>query len=155
MYSVDRLLSYGQVHWMFVHRCSIFKCAILSGLLWRRNGVSIDDITWSTKTFIVIYIWCVLQEPAKIENNKYFCCCCCKSGPLTLVTQLPASGYVPGQIIPMIIEVDNASKNPISRVVCELIQVGIISINVGCLGVYLSCWFEFISCSVNCFDRLV
>ena len=72
-------------------------------------------------------VW--LQEPVKIENNKYFCCCCCKSGPLTLVTCLPARGYVSGQIIPMTIEVDNASKVPVSYVVCELLQVGIISLN--------------------------
>lgn len=62
------------------------------------------------------------REPVKIENNKYFCCCCCKSGPLTLVTHLPARGYVSGQIIPMTIEVDNASKVPVSNVVCELLQ---------------------------------
>jgi hypothetical protein len=43
------------------------------------------------------------------------------------VTHVPARGYVPGQSIPMTIEVDNASKIPISGVVCELIQVGIIS----------------------------
>jgi len=64
-----------------------------------------------------------------MENNKYFCCCCCKSGPLTLVTHVPATCYVPGQSIPMTTEVDNASKIPISGVVCELIQVGIISFN--------------------------
>jgi hypothetical protein len=65
----------------------------------------------------------------KIENNKYFCCLCCKSGPLTLVTHLPARGYVPGQSIPMTVEVDNASNIIVSCVVCELLQVGIISLN--------------------------
>jgi hypothetical protein len=38
---------------------------------------------------------------------------------------------VPGQSIPMTVEVDNASKTPISHVVCQLIQVGIISRNLG------------------------
>ncbi|GFG28507.1 hypothetical protein Cfor_03631 [Coptotermes formosanus] len=63
------------------------------------------------------------REPVKVENNKYFCCCCCKSGPLTLVTYVPARGYVPGQSIPMIIEVDNASNITVSGVVCELRQI--------------------------------
>jgi hypothetical protein len=36
---------------------------------------------------------------------------------------------VPEHSIPMTIEVDNASKITISGVVCELIQVGIISLN--------------------------
>jgi hypothetical protein len=66
-----------------------------------------------------------LQESVKNENNKYFCCFWCKSGPLTLVTHLPARGYVPGQSIPMTIEVDNASNVNISEVVCELQMVGV------------------------------
>jgi hypothetical protein len=78
-----------------------------------------------------------LQEPVKIENNKYFCCWCCKSGPLTLVTHVPARGYVPGQSISITTEVDNASKISISGVVCELIQVGIISLNLGHLFICL------------------
>jgi len=71
----------------------------------------------------------LLQEPLKIENNKYFCCCCCKSGPLTLVTHVPARGYVPGQSIPMTVEVDNASNVAVTGVVCELVQVGKIFFN--------------------------
>ena len=33
---------------------------------------------------------------------------------------------MPGQSIPMTVEIDNVSTTPISGVVCELIQVGII-----------------------------
>jgi hypothetical protein len=66
-----------------------------------------------------------LQEPVKIENSKHFGWRCCKSGPLTLVTHVPAGGYVPGQSIPITIEADNASKIIISGVICELIQVGL------------------------------
>ena len=42
---------------------------------------------------------------------------------------MPARGYVPGQSIPVTIEVDNASNVPVSGVVYELIQVGKISFN--------------------------
>ncbi|GJQ68172.1 hypothetical protein Trydic_g10736 [Trypoxylus dichotomus] len=51
-----------------------------------------------------------LKEPVKITLEKYFCCCWCKSGPLTCVVSIPKSGYVPGEIIPIIAEVDNISN---------------------------------------------
>jgi hypothetical protein len=71
-------------------------------------------------------VW--LQESVKKENSKYFCCFCCKSGPLTLATHLPARGYVPGQSIPMTIEVDNASDVEVYEVVCELQMVRVFSL---------------------------
>ncbi|XP_069691683.1 arrestin domain-containing protein 17-like isoform X2 [Periplaneta americana] len=63
------------------------------------------------------------REPFKVEDSKHFCCCCCKSGPLTLVTVIPARGFVPGQSIPLTVEVDNASNVNIYEVVCELQKI--------------------------------
>ncbi|KAJ4443542.1 hypothetical protein ANN_05215 [Periplaneta americana] len=63
------------------------------------------------------------REPFKAEDSKMFCCCCCESGPLTLATHLPTRGFVPGQSIPMTIEVDNASNVRIYGVSCELIKI--------------------------------
>ncbi|XP_023707508.1 arrestin domain-containing protein 17-like isoform X2 [Cryptotermes secundus] len=63
------------------------------------------------------------KEPVKIENSDYFCCFFCKSGPLTLATHIPSRGYVPGQSIPMTIEVDNASDVKVYEVACELQMV--------------------------------
>jgi hypothetical protein len=60
------------------------------------------------------------KESVKKENCKSFCCFFCKSGPLTLATHIPARGYVPGQSIPMTIEVDNASDVKVKKVTCEL-----------------------------------
>ncbi|PSN50628.1 Arrestin domain-containing protein 17 [Blattella germanica] len=50
------------------------------------------------------------RVPTKREKLKTFCCCCCKSGPLTLVTIIPAQGFVPGQHVPITVEVDNVSN---------------------------------------------
>ncbi|XP_063233011.1 arrestin domain-containing protein 3-like [Bacillus rossius redtenbacheri] len=60
------------------------------------------------------------KNPVKLEAEKFLCCLCCKSGPISLVLSLPASGYVPGQDIPFIIEVDNNSNTVIDSVDCVL-----------------------------------
>ncbi|XP_069691689.1 arrestin domain-containing protein 17-like [Periplaneta americana] len=61
-----------------------------------------------------------LKEPVIIESNKHFCCLWCKSGPVTMVVRLPISGFVCGQIIPIIVELDNASNINIQKIECEL-----------------------------------
>ena len=61
--------------------------------------------------------------PIKLENHKTFCCCCCSSGPLTLVSMIPARGFVSGQQVPITIEVDNASNVNIKTVTVELQKV--------------------------------
>lgn len=63
------------------------------------------------------------KEPVKQELEKTFCCCWCKSGPLTLVVAMPYSGYVPGQSIPLTIEVDNCSNVQVTAVKCKLMKV--------------------------------
>lgn len=51
----------------------------------------------------------------KLELEKSFCCFCCKSGPLSAIILIPASGYVPGQNIPITAEIDNASNVNVDR----------------------------------------
>jgi len=42
------------------------------------------------------------------------CCLCCKSGPITGVLRLDKSGYVPGEAIYLLGEVQNLSNTPCS-----------------------------------------
>lgn len=51
-----------------------------------------------------------VKEQFKLNLEKSFCCFCCKSGPLSLIVQLPVTGYVSGQTIPILAECDNASN---------------------------------------------
>ncbi|XP_069695342.1 arrestin domain-containing protein 17-like [Periplaneta americana] len=60
------------------------------------------------------------KNPIKQEVEKRFCCFCCESGPLTMVLSLPVSGYVPGQDIPITLEIDNASDVGVLDVKCKL-----------------------------------
>lgn len=57
-----------------------------------------------------------VKEPFKLELEKSFCCFCCRSGPLSVITTLPVTGYVSGQVIPITCECDNASNVAISLV---------------------------------------
>jgi hypothetical protein len=57
--------------------------------------------------------------------EKRFCCLCCESGPLTMVLSLPVTGYVPGQDIPVTIEIDNASDVCVTNVRCRLKKVSL------------------------------
>ncbi|XP_046678779.1 arrestin domain-containing protein 3-like [Homalodisca vitripennis] len=61
--------------------------------------------------------------PVKQEVEKTFCCLWCRSGPLTMVLNLPYAGYVPGQNIPVILEVDNASDVDVENIVIKLQKI--------------------------------
>nr|XP_022901266.1 arrestin domain-containing protein 17-like [Onthophagus taurus] len=64
-----------------------------------------------------------LSEQAKITMEKFMCCCWCQSGPLSCVVTLPKAGYVPGEAIPILAEVDNNSNVTVSKIKFELQKV--------------------------------
>lgn len=55
-------------------------------------------------------------EPEKLVMEKTFCCWCCKSAPLSVVVSLPVKGYVSGQIIPLLFEIDNRSNVEVEKI---------------------------------------
>ncbi|GJQ81948.1 hypothetical protein Trydic_g20414 [Trypoxylus dichotomus] len=63
-----------------------------------------------------------LLSPAKVQADKYFCCCCCKSGPLTGILMVAKTGYVSGERISFIVEIDNASSTTVSEVTVKFQQ---------------------------------
>lgn len=50
-----------------------------------------------------------------LSLEKTFCCFCCKSGPLEADVSIPVGGYVPGQVIPIKAEINNASNVKVDR----------------------------------------
>lgn len=58
-----------------------------------------------------------------MEKEKYYCCFFCQSGPMNIVASLPYSGFVPGQNIPLNIELDNNSNVAVKRVKIKLEKV--------------------------------
>lgn len=50
------------------------------------------------------------KEPIHIQLEKTFCCFCCASPPLSVDVQAPVSGYCPGQVIPITINIENKSN---------------------------------------------
>uniref|UniRef100_A0A1A9VGU6 Arrestin_C domain-containing protein n=1 Tax=Glossina austeni TaxID=7395 RepID=A0A1A9VGU6_GLOAU len=57
-----------------------------------------------------------VKEPFKLELEKTFCCFCCRSGPLSVVTTVPVTGYVSGQVIPIMCECEIANNVSITKV---------------------------------------
>ncbi|XP_016939599.4 arrestin domain-containing protein 17 [Drosophila suzukii] len=61
-----------------------------------------------------------VKEPFKLELEKSFCCFCCRSGPLAVITSIPQTGFVSGQVLPITCEVDNTSNVNLTAVKFEL-----------------------------------
>lgn len=53
------------------------------------------------------------RKPERIEIEKTFCCFCCASGPMYIYADLPGTGFVPGQLIPINVQCDNSSNTKI------------------------------------------
>lgn len=56
------------------------------------------------------------MEPEKLVMEKTFCCWCCASPPLSVIVSIPVKGYLSGQAIPILCEVDNRSNVVVQRV---------------------------------------
>ncbi|XP_053611866.1 arrestin domain-containing protein 3 [Plodia interpunctella] len=50
------------------------------------------------------------REPIHIQMEKTFCCFCCASPPLSVDVLAPVSGYCPGQVIPITVDIENKSN---------------------------------------------
>lgn len=55
-------------------------------------------------------------QPEKLVMEKTFCCWCCASAPLSIVVSLPVKGYLSGQAIPLLAEIDNKSNVDVTKV---------------------------------------
>ncbi|KYN02385.1 PREDICTED: arrestin domain-containing protein 17 [Cyphomyrmex costatus] len=63
-------------------------------------------------------------ESVQQEMSKTFCCLCCGTPPLTINFSLPVRGYVPGQSMPIKINVENLSNvvvNTVKLVLCKIV----------------------------------
>ncbi|XP_063709547.1 arrestin domain-containing protein 17-like [Culicoides brevitarsis] len=63
-----------------------------------------------------------------LTKEIYGCQCCscitlCKSRVIDMLTVVPCGGYVPGDKIPIFIEIDNNSKKSMESVLCEFYEI--------------------------------
>ncbi|XP_065219645.1 arrestin domain-containing protein 3-like [Planococcus citri] len=61
-----------------------------------------------------------LRTTYKEEKSKMFCCLWCASGPLTMVVNLPKTGFATSECIPIIVEIDNASNIAVNAIYISL-----------------------------------
>ncbi|CAG2057359.1 unnamed protein product [Timema podura] len=64
-----------------------------------------------------------LRTPLILGNTKTICCWCCQSAPMAITARVPFTGVVPGQDVPLIVELDNPTSVDITSVQCYLMQV--------------------------------
>lgn len=66
-----------------------------------------------------------LKNPVQNLISQQYGCnfFCCKAGNIDMVTVIPCKGYIPGENIPIAIEIDNKSKVSIEYVTCELMEI--------------------------------
>ncbi|XP_056020506.1 arrestin domain-containing protein 3-like [Ostrea edulis] len=55
-----------------------------------------------------------IDSPIGMTVTKNICCLCCTSGPLSAYLSLPRRGFVPGDIIPLTVEIENLSRRKIA-----------------------------------------
>nr|CAD7607905.1 unnamed protein product [Timema genevievae] len=64
-----------------------------------------------------------LRTPLILGNTKTICCWCCQSAPMAITARVPFTGVVPGQDVPIIVDLDNPTSVDITSVQCYLMQV--------------------------------
>lgn len=92
----------------------------------RYNIEAVLDIPWGfDKEFKVPFTvlkqeylnqWPDLKYPMRMEIIKLLCCFPCQSKPMYLQITIPYSGFTPGQVIPMTLEMRNNSHVPVTRI---------------------------------------
>ncbi|XP_014210428.1 arrestin domain-containing protein 17 [Copidosoma floridanum] len=63
------------------------------------------------------------SEQVDLEENKTFCCLCCGTPPLSVNVRLPVRGYVPGQAIPVKVNVENQSGVTVDTIKLKLVKI--------------------------------
>ncbi|XP_056021613.1 arrestin domain-containing protein 3-like isoform X2 [Ostrea edulis] len=64
-----------------------------------------------------------LQQSADANNEIMLCCLCCKSGPISATLFLETIGFVPGEGIPIHVEIENRSGRKISAASVTLLML--------------------------------
>jgi len=54
------------------------------------------------------------------DDEKTICCCCCAQGPITASVRVPSAAWCPGEVIPLLVRVENHSKSQLQGVSCAL-----------------------------------
>lgn len=87
-------------------------------LVWMHCEIK-RNVTHITHNKILV----TLQQSAEANNDMTLCCLCCKSGPISATLYLETIGFVPGEGIPIHVEIENRSGRKISAASVTLLMV--------------------------------
>ncbi|KRT85286.1 hypothetical protein AMK59_1047, partial [Oryctes borbonicus] len=76
--------------------------------VWKRNQKI--ELEFRVTSAFDLNIFPALKNPAQETVERNFCCWCCSNGPLQIVLAIPRTGYLYGESIDVVVDVDNASK---------------------------------------------
>lgn len=65
----------------------------------------------------------VLRMPSEGEIHKTFCCGPCQSPPMIIRVRIPQSGYVPGQVVSVLVEITNQSRTRVQEVKFDIRKI--------------------------------
>ncbi|CAG7732832.1 unnamed protein product, partial [Allacma fusca] len=63
-----------------------------------------------------------VSQPMEVRKYKKLCCLFCKSGPIGFVLKLPRRGFVPGEYLHFVAELNNHSTRNVNSVKISLLQ---------------------------------
>ncbi|XP_074660645.1 arrestin domain-containing protein 3-like isoform X2 [Tubulanus polymorphus] len=63
-----------------------------------------------------------MKIPKEVEKGKTLCCCCCETGPIRAQLILERTGYVPGEGIKLMGEIENDARREIQKTEVKLLQ---------------------------------
>ncbi|KAK7863086.1 hypothetical protein R5R35_011008 [Gryllus longicercus] len=72
-----------------------------------------------------------LKDPFVLSREKWLGWCCCRSGPLGLSLRGSTTGVVPGQNLPVTVEMENSTRQMVNRIFIEMAQVVTFHANEG------------------------
>ncbi|XP_074660646.1 arrestin domain-containing protein 3-like isoform X3 [Tubulanus polymorphus] len=64
-----------------------------------------------------------MKIPKEVEKGKTLCCCCCETGPIRAQLILERTGYVPGEGIKLMGEIENDARREIQKTEVKLLQL--------------------------------
>lgn len=90
--------------------------------------ISLNDFCFTLLSILLLHRYTELQHPIVEEETKrfntYCLFFCCAGNPLFILATVPVSGYTPGQMINIDLELNNTSNENVSAFSIQIIRVG-------------------------------
>ncbi|XP_067638591.1 arrestin domain-containing protein 17-like [Eurosta solidaginis] len=105
-----------------LHGCIRYVVKVTLVIPWKFNQTYTRGLT-VLKMLDLNYESPQIKMPSTSQNYRSYCCGPCKTEPLKIQVQIPQTGYVPGQRIPVNVLVINNTRIPVADIHYALIMI--------------------------------